>query len=125
MQRCNSETSSRPKLQRRQSLEGVDPRAALIRGAEPVAAGPDVLAVVVIAVAVGSDAETETAHARDGLRRADEDVLLTGRIDAAGQGLVAGSVEGALVLGVVVRRVDNADSDVVVFWWWGMSATFP
>jgi len=95
-------------------LRRLDPRPALIGRTESVAARPEILAVPE-AVAVRGNADAGAAHARDGLRGPDDDLAETLRGDSADQGLLAGGVEGALVLGVVVGGVDYVDGDVVVW----------
>ncbi len=69
----------------------------------------------IIAVAVGSHAETLAADARDGRRRPDQDLVGAGRADAADEGDAAGGmVELAVVERVVIWCVDDANCDVVV-----------
>lgn len=82
-------------------LERRNPRPALIRRAEPPTAGADVLPVPV-AVAVRRHAHALAADARDGLRRADQDLVDARGRDAAGEGGRAAGVELALAFGVVV-----------------------
>lgn len=89
------------------------PRPALVGGAVSRAARADPLAVAV-AVAVRRHAHALAADARDGLRRADEDLVDARRRDAAGKAGVAIGVKLALRVGVVVGRGDDGDGEVVV-----------
>lgn len=93
----------------------VVPRAALVGGTVPVAAGAEILVIGVIAVAVDANACAGAAHAGDGLGGADEDALVTGGGgDAADERDRAVGVELALRLSVKVIVVDDADGEVVV-----------
>ena len=97
------------------SLRRINPRPALIRRTIPRTARPHKLPMSIIAVAVGSHAEAHAADARDGRRRPDQDLVGAGRADAADEGDAAGGVvELAVVEGVVIWCVDDADCDVVV-----------
>lgn len=97
------------------SLERADPRTTFIRSAVAIAAGPDKLAIDVVAVAVDAHAHAQAAHSSNGLRRAHEDLLEPLGRDAAHHGLWTVRVKGALRLGVVVGGIDDAHGDVVVF----------
>lgn len=95
---------------------GLRPRAALVGRTVPVAAGPDGLAVGVVAVAVDGDAGAGAAHASDGLGWADNNALVAGGgVDAADKRHLAVGVELALGQGVIVVVIDDADGEVVVW----------
>ena len=95
------------------NLRGLDPRAALVRGAKAVATRANVLPIAV-AVTVRGNADAEAAHTGDGLRGADDDLSDAGRGDAAHERLLPRGVEGALIQRIVVRSVNDVDGDITV-----------
>lgn len=64
---------------------------------------------------ISPNASSETAHASDGLRWANDNLLHTLVAQAANEGLLTGSVEGAVTQGKIVGCVDNGDGKVM-FW---------
>lgn len=93
-----------------------DPRPALIRGAIPVAARPDPLSIVIIAITVRAHAHALAAHADNRRGRADQDLPVAFGRDAAGErdDGPRGGREVALRVRVVVGRVDDVDREVGV-----------
>lgn len=62
---------------------------------------------------ISPDASSVAAHASDGLRRANDNLLHTVGAQAANKGLLAGSVEGAVTQGKIVGCVDDGDGEVM------------
>lgn len=64
---------------------------------------------------ISPNASSKTAHASDGLRWANDHLLHTLVAQAANEGLLTCSVEGAVTQSTIVGCVDNGDGKVM-FW---------
>lgn len=110
----------------------VDPRPAKSSSTVPIAAGANPLVVIIVALAcswlvpflttplahrrqhtISPNASSITAHASDGLRRANDNLLHAIGAQAANKGLLARSVEGAVTQGKIVGCVDDGDGKVM------------
>lgn len=61
-----------------------------------------------------ADASSVTAHASDGLRRANDNLLHPVGTQAPNEGLLAASVESAVAQGEIIWCVDDGDGEVMV-----------